>query len=79
MTLWPSLAAAMSGTADAAGESLPWPTVLVVVYGLLWLGLVAGIAWLATRGHALDRDARALGAQLQAQLDRTEDRAGDTD
>jgi hypothetical protein len=79
MTLWPTLAAAMARDADAVGESLPWPGVLVIVYGLLWLGLVAGIAWLATRGHALDRDARALGAQLGAQLDRTEERAGDAD
>lgn len=62
---------------NQASEALPSPTVLVVVFAAMWLGLVAVIAWLATRQHRLDAEAQSLGRQLQARLDRDDRRARD--
>ncbi len=55
---------------DQASEALPSPTLLVVLYATLWLGLVGWIAWMATGQHRVDAEAQALGRQLQARLDR---------
>lgn len=67
----------LGGAADNVAESLPSPTLLVVVYALMWLGLVAWIAWLATRQHRLSSDARKLEAQLQAHLNHADRRSPD--
>lgn len=60
----------LGGGLANASESLPSPTLLVTLYAALWLGLVGWIAWLATRQHSLDRDARDVQSRLQARLDR---------
>jgi hypothetical protein len=67
----------LNQASKAASDALPSPTVLVVVFAAMWLGLVACIAWLATSQHRLDAEAQSLGRQLQARLDRDDRRARD--
>jgi len=64
----------LGGGAVNDTESFPSPTLFVIVYAVMWIGLVGWIAWLATRQHGLDRGVSEVQSRLQSRLDRAEHR-----
>ena len=79
MTLPADTVLGFAGVAGNAAESFPSPTLFVIVYATLWLGLVGWLAWLATRQHGLDRGVREVQARLQSRLDQADRTAHRTD
>ena len=58
--------------AAGGAESLPSPTLFVILYATLWIGLVGWLGWLATRQHSVDRDITEIGDALQSRLEQVE-------
>lgn len=79
MTLPVHTVLGLGGVVGSASEALPSPTAFVVVYGILWLGLVGWIAWLATQQHSVNRDVSEVQARLQSRLDQMDRPAPHTD
>lgn len=67
---------ALPTSAWAAGgsESLPTPTLFVIVYATLWFALVGWLAWLATRQQTMERSICELGDELRSRLEQAEAR-----
>lgn len=64
----------LGGGVTKDAEAFPSPTLFVIVYAVMWLGLVGWIVWLATRQHGLDRGVSEVQTRLQSRLDRADHR-----